>query len=243
MTWDPQWGERCDQSPGRPERVSMLFRFHGQCRRCGHEWDGLRRRIACGRIHFHAPDSYWRYSCSRCFVDLCVPRQLSRAAWLRWVSQNASELTRSPLCFTACELGVRVDLQSLDVISRSPLLFRVCERVSSVLAGTGSPYLPVPIDIGNLECADCGDPMNEGGLDACSFVCLECGDPSAVSTSEEHAGIVLVDYSPCPVEDVRGLICHLVHLAEPHKDRGAKRLLALPAFDSMESLWDRQLDG
>jgi hypothetical protein len=221
----------------------MLFRFHGQCLNCSHEWDGLRRRIACGRIDFHEPDTYWCYSCARCFVELYVPRQLSRGAWLRWVSQNASELTRSPLDFTACELGVSVDQQSLDVISRSPLLFRVCERVSSVLAGTRSRYVPAPIDIGTIECPDCGDPMTLENVDAGHLVCPECENPTAGSTNEQHAGIVLVDYSPLAGEDVRRVILHLEQLAEPLKERGSKRMLALPAFEGSGPLWDRQLDG
>jgi uncharacterized protein (UPF0212 family) len=221
----------------------MLFRFQGRCPECGHEWDGLRRRIACGRIDFHEPDAYWCYSCSRCVVELYVPRELSRSAWLRWVSQHASELTQSPLSFTACELGVRVDLQSLDVISRSPLLFRVCERVSSNLAGTRSRYEPVAIEIGTLECPDCGDPIEARDLDAGSLVCPECENPSAESTSEQDAGMVLVDYSPLAVEDVRRVIRHLEQLAEPLKHRSSKTMLALPTFEGMGPLWDRQLDG
>ncbi len=111
-----------------------------------------------------------------CFVELFLPRQLSRAGWLRRVSQNASELTGPPLYFTACELGVRVDVQSLDVISRSPLLFRVCERVSSILAGTRSRYLPVPIDLGSLECPDCGDRITNHEGHADDLVCPEMHD-------------------------------------------------------------------
>jgi hypothetical protein len=228
---------------GRRESASMLFRFQGRCRKCSHQWDGLRRRIACGRIDFFEPDTCWRYSCTRCFVELCVPRQLSRCAWLHWVSQNASELTRSPLHFTACELGVRVDLQSLDVISRSPLLFRVCERISSALAGTRSRYLPVAIDVGTIECPDCGDSMTRGYQVARCLTCPQCKNLSAESMSEQHAGIVLVDYSSLDLEDVRRVIVHLERLAEPREDDDSKRMLALPAFEGMGTLWDRQLDG
>jgi hypothetical protein len=221
----------------------MLFRFHGQCLDCSHEWDGLRRRIACGCIDFHEPATYCSYRCGRCLIELCVPRQLSRSAWLRWVSQNASELTKSPLDFTASELGVRVDVQSLDVISRSPLLFQVCERVSNILAGTRSRYVPVPIHIPTVECPDCGDPMTAGDQRAGFVVCPECNNPVAESTSEQHAGIVLIDYFPLADEDIRRVILHLEQLAEPLKDRGAKRVLALPAFEGNAPLWDRQLDG
>ena len=87
----------------------MRYRFRGQCSDCGHEWDGLWRRMACGRIDFHDASTYRRYVCTRCEVELDVARFASRSGWLRWVSQNASELTQSPLDFAASELGVRVD--------------------------------------------------------------------------------------------------------------------------------------
>jgi len=128
----------------------MPTNSRGYCLECGHEWDGLRRRIACGRVNFREPETYRCYSCRRCIVDLCVPRRLNRSYWLRWVSENASELTRSPLLFKACELGVCIDRRALVVITRSPLLFRACERVSSILAGARSRYVAVPKDIGMM---------------------------------------------------------------------------------------------
>jgi hypothetical protein len=225
------------------ECESMLFRFHGRCQDCGHEWEGLRRRLACGRIDLGDPDSYQLFRCATCFVELFLPRQLSRAGWLRWVSQNASELTGPPLYFTACELGVRVDMQSLDVISRSPLLFRVCERVSSILAGTRSRYLPVPIDLGSLECPDCGDQITNHEGHADNVVCPECTTPRAVATSEEQAGVVLVDYTPLAAGDVRRMILHLEQLAEPPKENVFKGLPMLSELEGIEPLWDRQLDG
>ena len=221
----------------------MIFRFHGRCLDCGHEWDGLKRRIVCGRLDQRDTDTCWCYQCAKCFVELYVPRQTSRSRWLRWVSQNASELTRWPLEFTACELGVRVDLQSLDVISRSKLLFVACERVSIILAQARSPYVPVPIDIGTLECPDCGDPMAIRDHDADLLICPCCDHRSVVSTKEQHAGIVPVDYSPLASEDVRRLVLHLRQLAEPPSAIRTKMVLALPEFEGMEPLWDRQLDG
>ena len=222
----------------------MLFCFHGRCRECSHEWDGMRRRVTCGRVDFYEPNTFWRYACSRCFVELYLPRQLSRCTWMRWVSQNASELTQSPLHFTACELGVRVDVQSLDVISRSPLLFRVCERISSNLAGTRSRYVPVAIDVGTIECPDCGDSMTRGyQQDAQWLICPQCKNLSAQAMSERHAGVVLVDYSSLALEDVRRVIVHLERLAEPREDDDGKPMLALSVFEGMAPLWDRQLDG
>ncbi len=221
----------------------MLFRFDGRCADCGHEWEGLRRRIVCGPIEFHEPETCWCHSCARCFVELSVPRQLSRSSWLRWVTQNASELTRSPLSFAACELGVRVDLQSLEVISRSPLLFLACERVSSVLCRVRSRYVAAPIDIGTIECPDCRDPMTLGDPDRVPLVCPECEHPSAESVSEQYAGTVLVDYWPLAEEDVRRVILHLEELAEPFQGRLRKSVLALPAAEVMGPLWDRHVDS
>jgi hypothetical protein len=221
----------------------MVFRFRGQCFACGHEWNGLRRRIKCGRIDLEEPESYRCYSCPRCAVELYVPRQASRSAWLRWVSQNASEMTRSPLHFCACEVGVTIDWQALEVISRSVSLFRVCERISSNLAGTGSRYQYAPIDIGAMNCADCGEPLNDGELNAELVVCPECKCRSVTWASEIVPALVLVDYSPLAADDVRRVVQHIEQLAEPPKGRFSKRLLALPASESAGPLWDRLLDG
>jgi hypothetical protein len=64
-----------------------------------------------------------------------------------------------------------------------------------------------------------------------------------VSTKEQHAGIVPVDYFPLGIEDVRRLVLHLRQLAEPPSAVRTKTVLALPEFEGMEPLWDRQLDG
>ncbi len=113
---------------------SMPSQFRGHCLDCGHEWDGIQWWIACGPVDVLKSESYRCYFCPRCFVDLCVPRRLTRSSWLRWITENASEMTRSPLLLGACELGVWIESQALQVISRSPLLFQACERVSGILA-------------------------------------------------------------------------------------------------------------
>jgi hypothetical protein len=221
----------------------MPSRFRGYCSDCGHGWEGIRWWIDCGPLDFGRPETYQCYCCPRCLVDLCVARRLSRSSWLRWVSENASELTRSPLNFSACELGVRVDLHALKVISRSPLLFEACERVSRILAATRSRYLPVPIDIGTLTCPDCRDPMTTGRLETRYMICPRCEGQSARSIGEHHDEIVLVDYFPLKDEAVHRMVLHLKELAEHPEDRGPKKLLAISAALSRGPLWDRELDG
>ena len=174
--------------------------------------------------------------------SMSLGSQVGVGGW-RWVSQNASELTQSPLDFTACELGVRVNAQSLDVIARSPLLFQACEKVSSILAATRSRYVPVVIDIGTLVCPGCSEAMKEPRGHADFLVCPQCESPSAVSVSEEHAGTILVDYRPLEADDVPGVIRHLERLSEPIEFLSAKRVMAVPAVECGEPLWDRQLDG
>ncbi len=221
----------------------MLFRFRGQCIDCGHEWDGLRRKIECGRIDFKELESHQCYSCARCVVELYAPRLESRSSWLRWVSQNASETTRSHLHLSACEFGVTIDLQALEVIARSAILFQVCERVSCILAGIRSKYLCAAIDIGTMNCPDCSEPLSVGDLDAELLVCPACDSRSATWTSEIEPALVLVDYSPLGDEDVRRVVRHLEELAEPPKVLRTKSLLTLPATGGPGPLWDRQLDG
>ncbi len=221
----------------------MPSRFRGHCLDCGHEWDGLRWWIACGPIDLQKPETYQCYLCARCFVDLYVARRVSRSSWLRWVSENASETRRSPLLFSACELGVMVDLQAIEVISRSPLLFEACKRVSRILAETRSRYVPVPIDIGTMACPDCGDPMTMGCLGTSFLVCPKCQNQSARSISELHAESVLVDYFPLKDEDVRRVILHLKALAEHPDDHLSKKPLALTTSEKWGSLWDWELDG
>jgi hypothetical protein len=221
----------------------MLFRFRGQCVACGQEWDGLRRRIECGRIDFEEPESHQCYSCARCVVELYASRLESRSSWLRWVSQNASEMTRSHLHFSACELGVTIDLQALEVIARSAILFQACERVSCILAGTRSKYLCASIDIGTMNCPDCSEPLSIGDLDSELLVCPACEGRSATWTGEIEPALVLVDYFPLGDDDVRRMVRHLEELAEPPKTVRTKSLLALPAAEGSGPLWDRQLDG
>jgi hypothetical protein len=173
-----------------------------------------------------------------------VPRRLSRSAWLRWVSENASELTRSPLVFTACELGVRVDLQALGAISRSPLLSEACERVSRIFAGARSRYVPVPIDIGAIACTGCGNDMTIGCSETNSLVCPTCESHSARSIGEQHPEPILVDYIPLEDEEVRRVVHRLTALAACSEGHDyPTRKLALPAPSNRDLLWDCELDG
>ena len=221
----------------------MPSRFRGHCLDCGHAWDGLRWSINCGPVDIQDPDAYRCYCCPRCWVDLYVARRLSRSSWLRWVAENASEVTRAPLVFQSCELGVRVDLQALEVIARSPLLFRACERVSVILAGASSRYARVPIDIGTTACPDCGDPMSIGCLATNPLICPKCKRPSARSISEHSDETVLMDYFPLKNDEVRRVIRHLRDLAERPKDHRSDRKLALACSEGRDALWDRDLDG
>lgn len=174
----------------------MSFSFRGSCLECGHQWDGLCRVYECGQVDFDEPATYRCYFCPRCFVHLYVPRQLNRSSWLRWVYEKATEVTSAPLLFKACELGVRVDLQSLAVIARSPLLFRACERVARILASERSRYLPVPIEIGAMTCTNCDNPMLDGDITRNPLVCPECESKSARSNGQRHPETVFVDYRP-----------------------------------------------
>jgi hypothetical protein len=221
----------------------MLFGCRGYCFDCGHQWDGHRRRIACGHIDLEKPESYRSYFCQRCLLDLLVPRRLARSSWLRWVSENASELTCSPLLFRACELGVTVDRQALEVIARSPLLFRACEMVASILAGTRSSYVPVSIDIGPMECPNCGDLMTIENSDTKPLVCPECESRSTRSMSGHAPGTCLVDYWPLDGEEIRRVILHLKELAGYSRDTDFGEKLASVVPDGQSLLWDQELDS
>jgi hypothetical protein len=221
----------------------MPAHLRGHCLDCGHDWDGHHWWIACGPVDFRQPESYRCYFCPRCAIDLCVPRRLTRSSWLRWISENASELTRSPLLLRACELGVWIDLQALQVISRSPLLFQACERVSGILAGTGSSYLPVPIDIGMMTCPGCCNLMEIGCLQSSLSVCPQCESQSARTISEDRAESSLVNYSPIDDKEVRRAILHLKTLAQHPEDRRPEKMLAFASPESRGALWDHELDG
>jgi hypothetical protein len=184
-------------------------------------------------------------------VQLYVPRLLNRSSWLRWVYENTTELTRSPLLFQSCESGVRVDQQSLAVIARSPLLLAACERVARILAEERSRYLPVPIDIGMTTCTDCCEPMLDRDSGASAMVCPRCKGRSATSVGEQRPETVFVDYRPLDTGLVRTVIGYLHGLAENSKiargewaftARSAPELITADAriFDP---LWDRELDG
>ena len=221
----------------------MLIRFRGECLACGHEWDGLRRKIECGRVDLERPESHHCFSCARCVFELYLPRVLSRNSWLRWVAQNVSEMTRAPLQLSASELGVTIDAQTLEVIARSKILLRTCEHISRVLAGAGSRYEPAAIDIGPMNCPACNDALFTGELNGELLVCPVCEDQRVTWISESQPAILRVDYSPLDAYDVRNVVRHLRELAEPPMKRLTKTLLALPAADRLGSVWDRELDG
>jgi hypothetical protein len=221
----------------------MPSQLRGHCLDCGHDWDGLQWWLACGPVDILKPESYRRYFCPRCFVDLCVPRWLSRSAWLRWISENASEMTRAPLQLGACELGVWIDSQALQVISRSPLLFHACEKVSGILAESRSSYVPVPIDVGMMSCPGCDNPMETGCLESGLSVCPKCNSQSARSIGGLCSERLLVNYSPINDEEVRRVIFHLKSLAENREGRRVEKMFALASSESRSALWDQELDG
>jgi hypothetical protein len=221
----------------------MFSRFRGDCLDCGFSWDGLCSSTDCGPINARKPETYRRYYCPRCSIELNVSRRLSRSAWLRWVSENASEVSRSPLLLRACEHGVSIDLQALQVIARSPLLFDACERVSRSLACASSLYVPIPIDIGTIACGDCGDPMTVGCCETSALMCPRCETPSARSLGDHRAERILVDYVPPVEDDVRRVVRHLTELAANREVPEFKKSRALPTPPRALSLWDSALDG
>jgi hypothetical protein len=221
----------------------MVYGFRGYCLDCSHQWDWLRLRLACGQIDFRKPETYRWYYCHRCIVDLFVPRCLNRSSWLRWVSENASELSRLPLVFRACELGVRVDREALDVIVRSPPLFKACESVASILAGTRSPYVPVSIDVWHMECPQCGDQMAIGEFDTDPPNCPDCASPNTRSIGAPAAETGLVGYWPLDDKEIRQVIVHLKKLAQYAEDSHIEGKPALATSAGLPFLWDRELDG
>jgi hypothetical protein len=176
-------------------------------------------------------------------LSLLVPRRLNRSSWLRWVFENASELTRSPLRFNACELGVVVDQQSLDVIARSPLLFRACEIVASRLAGVQSPYIPVAIDAPSMECPSCGDGMALGDMGTEPSACPQCESQHTRSSRGHAPATFLVDYFPIDGKEIRRVFLHLKQLAEPSCDSESNENIAFEIPQDCGLLWDQELDG
>ena len=221
----------------------MAVVHRGSCPECGRRRDRVRRTFACGHVDLREPETYRSYSCARCCVDLHVPRRLNRSAWLRWVAENASELTRAPLDFAACELGVAVDARALAVIARSQLLFQVCQRVAAILVEAVSRYESVPIDIGEMDCPECGDPLTIGDLDDNASVCVECRRLAAGWIGEIDVETVMVDYVPLDPDVVQGVILYLKQLAEPKREWRHETPLVFPAADGEGPLWDPELDG
>jgi hypothetical protein len=140
---------------------------------------------------FLQPETYRCYFCSRCVVELRVPRRLNRRFWLAWVAENAVDITRSPPLFSACE------------------------RVARILAGARSSRVTVSIDIGAIDCPNCGDPIEIGNIHTNPLVCPLCESRSARPVGGPW--IILTDYGPPDVEAARRAILHLKELAENPK--------------------------
>jgi hypothetical protein len=143
----------------------------------------------------------------------------------------------------ACEFGVRIDPESLEVITRSPLLFRACEKVAGILAAAGSRYAAIPIDIGTIECPDCGDPLRAGELEVKPPACPRCGGQAARWIGGFCTEVALVDYSPLDDAEIRLVVHYLEGLAECSKDTYSKETPAFPYVGWQGLLWDRDLDG
>ena len=198
--------------------------------------------LDCGRIDETDPAGYRTYACRDCRVLVRVPRSLTRIRWLRWVGESASELTRLPIDFRASEFGVRVDRRALLVISRSTLLFETCEKIAVILAHAPTPYIPVSIELGKLECSNCGQRLTTraSGTNlelAWSTTTAPAGDP-------DDAMSRLVDYRPLPADEPRQLVRHFQNLAK-HVDDRFSQASGNCAREPSEAhlLWDRTIDG
>jgi hypothetical protein len=248
----------------------MPLGFRGHCPDCNYDWDGKTWSVDCGRINFPGCDlrlmwslfqttqglpsatdppgrarsfvtavggfgrfcltvckaetffqhleTHRCYVCSRCFVELVVPRRLNRRSWLAWVAEHVANITRSPL------------------------LFRACERVALILAGARSSHAPVPIDIGAIDCMDCGDRMEPGNINTNPLVCPRCKTRSARPIRGHPPWIIPMDYGSPDGEAVRRVILHLKELAENPKGHHPEGALTIPTYEGTASLWDRELD-
>ena len=180
----------------------MVYRFRGRCLACGHDWDGLRRRIECGRVDFAEPESYRCQSCARCVVELYIPRQQSRIslAALGFTKRFGDDSRSTGFAGLRARRDDRP--AGVEVISRSTVLFRACERVSSNVAASSSKYVCASVDIGEMTCPDCDEAFELGELETELLVCPVCEERSAAWTSEIQPLRVRVDYSPLDAGDV-----------------------------------------
>jgi hypothetical protein len=176
-------------------------------------------REACkAGTFFQHPNTYRRYFCPRCVVQLHLPRLLNRRFWLGWVTENAG------------------------YVSHWPLVFRTCEMVARLLAGARSNYELVAIDPGAIVCPDCGDRMAFGDIHTNPLVCPRC-QGRAARRAPGLGGIILVTPIPAGDDGVRQVIAHLTGLAERPAGSHLKGALAPPTFEGRAPLWDRELDG
>jgi hypothetical protein len=150
---------------------------------------------------FGHPDTYRSYFCSRCTVELRVPRRLNRRFWLAWVAENAVS------------------------IHRSPLLLSACEKVARILAEARSRGVPVPIDIGEIACPGCGDSFVIGNIHTSPLVCPRCKSRSARPVPGTFM-IIVSDYGPPDKEAARRVIVHLNELTENPKGHDLERAVS-----------------
>ena len=124
-------------------------------------------RSSGGRVDFDEPENFQCRSCARCVVELYVPRLLCRNSWLRWVSQNASELTRSPLQLSACEFGVTIELEQARGDRRSALFFSLPSGFPASCREPGQDTRSGGrLNLALMICPDCGQLLGSGELDS-----------------------------------------------------------------------------
>jgi hypothetical protein len=173
----------------------------------------------CGPIEYQDVESYRRYFCSRCFVHLNVPRVVDRNSWLNWIAGDARQ------------------------IAERPLLISAHERIARTLAESRSRYTPVTIDIGTMVCPDCSESMVLGGIDSNRVHCPRCASPSASSLGISRFVSLFGEENEVDEEGVRRVIDRLKLLSQPRKRSREKAPRQTCLSETVDPLWDRELDG
>ena len=131
----------------------MAAELDAECKACGHRWEALAFSWRAGP-HPALPGEDWQqWSCPRCSSSVSIPQRVMRRNWRRWVERE----------WASCD-------------SRERCLI---ERIDRNMIG-GGLWLPANVEIGNVDCLECGFAMDTESHQHFRLACPLCGSAVVV---------------------------------------------------------------
>lgn len=133
----------------------MGWGFEADCPDCEYHWDGVETNMRIGPWSWYGAslENGRSMFCPHCYRRLSYPRTLDRAAWKQWYELQLRDFNEK----TACPVW----------------LLRALERFDELFP-KDRWYVPVPIDLGDVNCPGCNRQMVISDTGGQSVTCPQC---------------------------------------------------------------------